>query len=926
MAKGEKSGTKSLVIVESPAKAKTLSGFLPKNFVVEASIGHVRDLPNSAKEVPERIKGESWGRLGINVDNDFEPHYVVPAEKKKQVTRLRSLLKEVDELYLATDEDREGESISWHLVQVLKPKVPQRRLVFHEITKEAINAALENPRDLDERLVQAQEARRILDRLYGYEVSPILWRKIKPRLSAGRVQSVAVRLIVERERERRRFIRSSFWDLSASFRTAEGKVFDATLVSVGGKRLAVGKDFDSKTGELKTGADSTANVMLLTEEAAHDLLKRLDDAAWNVDSVEKKPYTDRPSAPFTTSTLQQEANRKLRYSARDTMRAAQRLYENGFITYMRTDSTVLAASAVKSVREQVQELYGSDYLTETPRQFRTKVKNAQEAHEAIRPSGDFHRPDEIEAQLKRDFGPREAQLYDLIWKRTMACQMAEARGHRIMIKVAGADTIFQASGKTIEFPGYLRAYVEGADDPSAELADKEIVLPAVTKDESLDCGQLEPKGHTTQPPARYTEASLVKELEARGIGRPSTYAAIIDTILRREYVAKQGNALIPSFTAFAVVKLLKNHFSDLVDVEFTARMEDELDQISLGDKESVPYLRDFYFGETKKEGLRRLTQQEIDPRESCTLTVGEDEDGKPVNVRIGRYGPYLERGDDRAPIPDALAPDELSLEKALELIAKGSGPQELGTDPETSKTVYVKTGRFGPYVQLGDNEDGEKPKMKSLLPGMTPEEVTLEEALKLLHLPRSVGKCPETGEEVLVDFGRYGPYIRRGTDTRSLDAPELVFTVELDAALAKLKEEKPRGRSRGPKVLKELGNHPESKEPIKVLSGRYGPYVSDGTTNASVPRGTDPQSVDLAAALELIRARQAAGPAKKKRKKKAAKKTATKKTSKKKAATKKTSKKKVAGKKKTSAKKTATKKKAASDDAQKPEEQVATEG
>ncbi len=891
--------SKSLVIVESPAKARTLSTFLPDDFVVEASIGHIRDLPNSAKEIPAAVKEQPWARLGIDVENDFEPVYVVPADKKKQVTRLKALLKEAEVLYLATDEDREGESISWHLLQVLKPKVPQRRLVFHEITREAIEKALESPRDLDDRLVEAQEARRILDRLYGYEVSPILWRKIKPRLSAGRVQSVAVRLVVERERERQRFVRSSYWDLRANFAASDGREFEATLATLGGDRIASGKDFDAATGKLK----KTDGVVLLDEPRAEELRGRLESGDWKVESVEKKPYTSKPSAPFTTSTLQQEANRKLRYSARQTMQAAQRLYENGFITYMRTDSTSLAKEAVTSVRGLIGQLYGSDFLSPDVRQFRTKVKNAQEAHEAIRPSGDFRRPEDI----AREVSATELKLYELIWKRTMACQMADARGHRIAVRVECGDAVFQASGKTIDFPGYLRAYVEGADDPDAELADKEVVLPNVSEGDALACEKLEARSHTTQPPARYTEASLVKELEARGIGRPSTYASIIDTIIQRNYVGKQSNALVPSFTAFAVVQLMEKHFADLVDVEFTARLEDELDAISLGDKDRIPYLKSFYFGSDSAEGLKALVEQEIDARESCTLPLGKGPKGVDVNIRVGRYGPYLECGDDRASIPDDLAPDELSLERALELLAEDQGPKQLGEHPESGQPVFVKTGRFGPYVQLGDGEDGSKPKMKSLLPGMSAAEVSLEQALSLLSLPRSIGTCPETGEEIFVDYGRYGPYVKRGTDTRSLAEPEEVFSVTVDAALVLFKQEKKGGR-RTPKVLRELGAHPDSGEPIKLLAGRYGPYVTDGTTNASIPRGDDPDEVTLDAAVELIRARAAAGPSKKKKKS-----TTKKKTAKKKAATKKASAKKSGAKKKTTkkaAKKSSTKKRA----------------
>ena len=861
-------GEKSLVIVESPAKARTISAFLPDNFTVEASIGHVRDLPQSAKEIPPKLKGTSWARLGIDVDNDFQPLYIVPADKKKQVSHLKKLLADADVLYLATDEDREGESISWHLSQVLKPKVPLKRLVFHEITREAIVEALENTREMDHGLVQAQEARRILDRLYGYEVSPILWRKIAPRLSAGRVQSVAVRLIVERERQRRRFVTSDYWDLKATFKTTEGETFDATLAELDERRLVSGKDFDNKTGELK---DSAQNLSHLNGAETQALAERLKGVDWRIAEVREKPYTLQPAAPFTTSTLQQEANRKLRYSARRTMQTAQGLYENGHITYMRTDSTTLASSAVDSIRSFISKRYGEEYLSQESRQFQTKVKNAQEAHEAIRPSGVFKRPRDLASLL----GPDEIKLYELIWKRTMACQMARARGHRITVRVAGAESVFQASGKTIEFPGYLRAYAEGSDDPRAELADQEILLPRVLEDEEVSIDQLEAKSHTTQPPARYTEASLVKELEAQGIGRPSTYASIIETILRRAYVVRHGNALVPTFVAFAVVNLLEKFFSDLVDLQFTARLEDDLDEISLGKRDSLPYLRDFYFGGGDKEGLKELTQQDIDARESCTLRVGEDAEDRTINVRVGKYGPYLERGTERASIPDAMAPDELSLEKAIEILETGSQANELGIDPETDKPVSSRTGRFGPYVQLGTKDDDEKPKIKSLLPGMNPSEVTLDEALALLGLPRSLGPHPENGEEVMVDYGRYGPYLRCAKDTRTLDKPEDVFELTMEQAVAKLKEEKKGRGRRTPEVLKELGKNPEGTE-IKLLKGRYGPYATDGTINASIPRGADPQSIDLSHAMELIRAREQAGPRRKKKaapkRKKAAKK------------------------------------------------------
>jgi len=866
-----------LVIVESPTKAKTIKGFLPDGFVVEASVGHIRDLPTSAKEIPAAMKDQKWTRLGIDIENDFEPLYVVPASKKEQVRKLKALVKDADEIYLATDEDREGESISWHLVEVLKPKVPLKRLVFHEITKDAIQKALANPRQLDDGLVEAQETRRKLDRLVGYQVSQILWRKIAPKLSAGRVQSVAVRLVVERERLRKAFQSSTYWDLSGRYEAKAGEKvpFEAKLVTVDGKRVVSSGDFDGKTGAYKKKDDA----VWLDEEAAAKLRDQLKDVAWTVESLERKPYTDKPGPPFTTSSLQQEANRKLRMSARQTMQAAQRLYENGFITYMRTDSTTLSSQAISNTRREVERLYGKEYLPAEPRTFKTKVANAQEAHEAIRPAGDFKTPEDVAKSVGRD----EARVYEMIWKRTMACQMADAKGHRVTLKVKGGPAVMRTSGKTIDFPGFIRAYVEGADDPNAELADKETVLPNVKEGDALDCLELGAKDHTTQPPARFTEASLVKALEENGVGRPSTYASIIDTIIYREYVVKSGNALVPTFTAFAVTGLLEQHFGHLVDTEFTARMEGDLDRISNREIEALPYLKRFYFGGEGDPGLEKLLEQEIDARESCTLPLGVDEEGRQINVRVGKYGPYLERGEDRASIVEGTAPDEVTIEHAIELLERGSGPNELGKHPETDQPVYLKSGRFGPYVQLGDHDDetGDKPKMKSLLPGMEPDQVELADALKLLSLPRTVGVHPTLNEEIMADYGRYGPYLRCGKETRSLSEPNQIFDIDVPAAVEVLAQEKKGGR-RQAKVLKELGVREADGTEIKLLDGRYGPYVADGTYNASLPKGTDPDGLTLADAIELLAKKAEAKPKKKKKTaKKAAKKKAKKKTAKK---------------------------------------------
>ncbi|MFO0903061.1 MAG: type I DNA topoisomerase [Pirellulales bacterium] len=860
---------KSLVIVESPAKARTIAKFLGKNFAVEASIGHVRDLPEGAKEVPAEYKGQAWARLGVNVDKEFEPLYVIPADKKSHIAKLRQLLKDCQDLYLATDEDREGEAISWHLCEILKPKVPVRRLVFHEITEEAIRQSLEHPRQIDDQLVRAQETRRILDRLYGYEVSPLLWRKIGPRLSAGRVQSVAVRLIVERERRRMEFVSATYWDLIATFVTAAGQAFEATLVSIDGRRVPTGKDFDSKTGLLK---DKT--LLLMDERAAQEAVERLLTSEFRVDKLDKKPYTTRPSAPFTTSTLQQEANRKLGFTARHTMSVAQSLYENGYITYMRTDSTNLAQVAVDAARDLVRTEYGPEYLPDSPRLYKSSVKNAQEAHEAIRPAG---HPFKVPETLRNELTPDQFRLFDMIWKRTIASQMADARGMRISIELAGGGSLFQVSGKTIDFPGYLRAYVEGSDDPNAELADRETLLPSVQQQERLECRKLDPKGHTTQPPARFSEASLTQTLEEMGIGRPSTYASIIDTILARQYVFKKGNALVPTWTAFSVARLLEEHLPNLVDYQFTAQMEDLLDAISRGEQEPVAYLKRFYFGD-EKAGLKQTLEEklkDIDARDMSRFPIAGGEPqtleggaAEPIVVRVGRYGPFLEYSGRRASIPDGMAPDEMTLEKAKELLANAQiEDQPLGNDPETGKPVYVKQGRFGPYVQLGSADEDEKPKYASLLKGQAPTEVTLELALRLLSLPRTVGMHPESNEPITAQNGRFGPFLRCGSETRSLPAELTPLDVTLEQALALLAQPKAgRGGGRGraaQEPLKVMGESPVTKQPVKLMSGRYGPYVTDGTTNASLPKDASPEELTLPQALALLAEREGKGGGKK---------------------------------------------------------------
>jgi len=904
MAKKSAAGkSKSLVIVESPAKARTIGHFLGRAFQVEASIGHVRDLPQGAKQIPAKYKGEPWAYLGVNVDHDFQPVYVIPPEKSKQVKKLKGLLKDAKELYLATDEDREGEAISWHLCEILKPKVPVRRLVFHEITKEAIDQALAHPREVNSDLVRAQETRRILDRLYGYEVSPLLWRKVRPKLSAGRVQSVAVRLIVERERLRMAFVPAEYWDLLGTFAKVKDRSFEASLVSVDGRRLPGGKDFDATTGALK---DST--LLQLDESAATALVERLRGGTFRVASLTDRPYTTRPYAPFTTSTLQQEANRKLGWTARRTMQVAQSLYENGRITYMRTDSTSLADVAVDAARELVRSQYGQDYLPERPRVYKSKVKNAQEAHEAIRPAG---HPFELPAAMKAELRADEFRLFDLIWKRTVASQMADARGRRITITIEGEGAVFQVGGKTIDFPGYLRAYVEGSDDPNAELADKETLLPSVQQGETLDCLGIEPVGHRTHPPSRYSEAALTRTLEEKGIGRPSTYASIIDTILARKYVFKKGSALVPTWVAFSVVQLLEEHMANLVDYDFTAQMEDDLDTISRGESASVEYLRRFYFGDGQP-GLKAQLEQkaeQIDARSISQIRIGQPAGQEPIYVRVGRYGPFLQQGDRRASLREDLPPDELTVDAACELLDQAEQADEpLGICPETNRPVFLKVGRFGPYVQRGTAEDDQKPQNASLLKGMTPEAVDLKTALRLLSLPRTLGNDPENGQPVVATNGRFGPYIKCGSETRSLPADQSPLDVTLDEALALLAQPKTRGRRAAKKEpLRVFDRSPVTGEPVQLIEGRYGPYVTDGTTNASLPKGVGPDEITFQQTLDLLAARAARGPAKKKAPRKK-KKAANKRTAKKKAPKRKAAKKKAAKKKATPRKKTAKKK------------------
>lgn len=882
---------KPLVIVESPAKARTLSRFLGTKYRVEASYGHIRDLPESAAEVPEEIKRKPWGRLGVDTDGDFTPYYVVPADKKKNVTALRAAMKDASELILATDPDREGESISWHLRELLKPKVKVRRIVFHEITEEAIMKALDEAHDVDENMVRAQESRRILDRLYGYTLSPVLWKKVQTGLSAGRVQSVAVRLIVEREEERLAFRTASYWDLEAKLRGGNAE-FTATLAKVGGQRIATGKDFDSK-GHLESNS-----VKLLGEKDAQSLRETLmRRLPWTVSSVEEKPFTQRPSPPFTTSTLQQEANRKLGFSSERTMQIAQRLFQGmdlgggeleGLISYHRTDSTTLSQKALGEAAQAVRELYGADFHQQ--RQYQTKVRNAQEAHEAIRPTHFTRTPQSLERILESD----ELKIYELIWKRAVASQMADAKLLRTTVEITGETNdggpcTFTASGKAIEFAGYLRAYVEGSDDAEAALGEQETMLPKLSVgdqvwspdklDQDLILLGLDAKGHQTTPPARYTEASLVKRLEEEGIGRPSTYAPTVATIQRRGYISRQGKALVPSFTAFAVTRLLRNHFGDYVDIGFTAEMEEILDKISNGEKDWLVFLKEFYRGDTKHRGLEHLVEDKGQSIDYPVIEVGKDPDSSlPVRVRIGRYGPFLQLGDQndggpRASLPEDLAPADLTIDKAIALLkAKAQGPKALGTDPASNQQVYVMVGRFGAYVQLGETPEDrdEKPRRASLGREFTEETITLEAALKLLSLPRDLGPGDD-GEMIVANIGRFGPYVKHGSEFRSLEESDDVYTISYERAkelLAQPKKSMRRARQ-APKELKALGKHPESGEAVRVLDGRYGPYVTDGSTNASVPKGIQVESLTMEAAVELLNARAGMGGKKAKKAKSA---------------------------------------------------------
>lgn len=839
---------KYLVIVESPTKAKTIRKFLPSNYIVEASMGHIRDLPQSAADIPAALKKEEWAKLGVNVEENFDPLYVVPKDKKKIIADLKAKLKTVDAVYLATDEDREGESISWHLLELLKPKVPVKRMVFHEITKTAIQKALKDTREVDEKLVRAQETRRILDRLYGYTLSPLIWKKIAYGLSAGRVQSTGLKMIVERERERMRFKKSNYWDIKAEVTPAKDKKahFEAKLSALGNVRIAGGKDFDGLTGKLI----DPKKVVLLDEKKARDLAKKIEKGSWTVTSVEEKTFNSKPAVPFITSTLQMEANRKLGMSSKDTMRTAQRLYEEGLITYMRTDSPNLSQEAINAARNMVVDLYGKDYLHPEVRQYKAKTKGAQEAHEAIRPAGsEFTHPD------KTGLSGRELALYELIWKRTMATQMKEAEKASMTVKIQVDDAEFTASGTRILFPGFLRVYVEGSDDPELALEDKEVILPNLKKGDGINPTTISPLAHETKAPARFTEASIVQALEKEGVGRPSTYASIIGTILDRGYVRKEGPALIPTFTGMAVIQLLERHFDHLVDYSFTSEMEESLDKIAYGEEDWLKYLTKFYKG---KAGLaKRVEEQDkkIKPEESRTIQI--EKDGEILDIKVGRFGPYVVEKNGKeevhASIPEDIAPADLSPSQIKDLIEnQANGPVPIGKDPKTKQNIYCLVGRYGAYFQLGEvTEENPKPKRASLPKGKDPKTVTVEEAVEALSLPRELGNHPETGKPVLANNGRFGPYVMCDGVFRSLKKEDNLFTVDLKRAIELLSEEKSAAR-RGIKTLREFGMVAKLKKKASILEGKYGPYIKVGTKNITLPEDKrDPKVIEQMTEAEL---------------------------------------------------------------------------
>ncbi len=836
-AKPTSSGIK-LVIVESPTKAKTLRKFLGKNYVIEASMGHIRDLPQTATDIPKDLKKEEWSKIGVNYEKDFEPIYVIPKQKTKIVSDLKKKIKDATELYLATDEDREGESISWHLLEILKPKIPVKRMVFHEITKSAIEKAIENTRHVDEKLVRAQETRRILDRLVGYTLSPLIWKKVAYGLSAGRVQSVGLRVIVERERARMRFVKSAYWDLESQW-TAGTDSFPGRLTEISGRRLAQGKDFEEETGKLKD-----AKLLLLNEKDAKSYTDKWKNLKGKVLSLEEKPFTSNPSAPFITSTLQQEANRKLGFSSRETMRIAQRLYEEGMITYMRTDSPNLSSEALTAARTLVEELYGKEFLSPAPKQYTSKAKGAQEAHEAIRPSGSTFAPPKTTG-----LEGRELALYELIWKRTVASQMAEAQKLSVTLKISLGEGVFQSSGSRIIFPGFLRAYVEGSDDPEASLSDQEVILPKLKEGESVDLKNLKALDHETKPPARFTEASLIKILEKEGIGRPSTYASIIDTIQSRGYVIKQGNALVPTYTGFAVIQILEKHFSSLVDLGFTASMEESLDGIAAGEVEWLPYLKNFYLGKNGLQTQVKKKDKEIEPEESRTLHM---EMKLGADIKIGRFGPYIEKGELHASLPVDLAPADLNEEKIQEILQRAKdGPQSIGKDPKTNLDIYALQGRFGPYVQLGaadPDKEAPKPRRASIPKELASHELTLEKALELLSLPKELGLNPESQKQIIANVGRFGPYLVHDGEFRSLKKEDDVYKIDLARALQILAEPKV-GRST--KVLKDLGVDPKSKKKVQILEGRFGPYAKMGMMNLSLPKGTKVDTLSIEDVMKI---------------------------------------------------------------------------